>query len=402
VTNPILVQSTDSIIFKCQSLKLFPKSVIAVSSSNCFQTNGGIENCVRKEMQFAMIHRLDYLVLISMFEDDQSFTNVCKVFLNGVYIGHTFLDSLGYKLHLLSPSFCSLHSFNYYNKSVLIRFLIPLSKNCKVFIWIHDLSYFCDSEVLLRDDKFCGLLNIESQFCNGCEKQTSRIPLHEFYNRLLKIIDIIVFPSLEAKKRFFNYFSVCNESNLRFDIVPHYRVTSERNMNSSKGIYSPPLKISFFGHNVLHKGWYKFLDLVDMLESTGKFQFYHIGTAHHSDDRVKHIPFSELDHVDPVAELDLLCKSHNISLAFFWSITLESFGMMLRQVLATQCAVLARGDDPALREFIDDCDKIKFFNEFDDLISFVKDEDAVNDLLDKAARTVCSLQESEYSFSLLT
>jgi hypothetical protein len=381
--------------------KLHIHTWLFVSHRNAYIHDGGIDHCIKSELSIGSDKKYDIILMVPGNPEHSSAIKICSIYLNGLFIGNCMIDGLASKLRKLNIKYLIIHSFIGFEKNAIYRFFISLSSLCKISLWIHDLSYFCDSQVLLRDDKFCGLLNIESQFCNGCEKQTSRIPLHEFYNRLLKIIDIIVFPSLEAKERFFNYFNLPSMSNIDYKILPHYQVTSKKNTQPAGYRNDMPICFSFFGHNVAHKGWFKFLNLIDALELTGKFKFFHIGTAHFSDDRVEHIPFSELEHEDPVDELGRLCMNHNIRLGFFWSTTLESFGMMLRQVLATQCAVLARGDDPALKEFIDDCDKIVYFDQFEDLVNFAMDENAVHDLLNKAANTVCSLKESEYSFSVL-
>ena len=370
-----------------------------------FSFDGGIEHCVRSEMDIAFKNNTDVLLITPINLPKNNIKQKVfeiELFLNEEKITSTLLDSLSIIISFLCPSAIIYHSLIDFEHNSLIRFLIYSRKITKNILWLHDLSYVCDSQILIRNNIFCSMQTVNSTYCFGCEFEPKRSELFKFYEYLIKSIDVLIFPSNVSKERFFNYFNLLSNDKINFKIYPHYHVTSKKIIKPRINFQESPICLAFFGHNVSHKGWYKFLDLVDVLESTRKFQFYHIGIAHHSDDRVKHIPFSELNHVDPVAELDLLCKSLNIHLAFFWSITLESFGMMLRQVLATQCAVLARGDDLALKEFIDDCDKIKFFNEFDDLISFVKNDAAVNDLLDKASQTVCSLQESEYSFSVLT
>jgi hypothetical protein len=401
--NKIPIQSYRDLSLAIKVGRKFTSFLIILTQKDPATSDGGIEHCVRKELAYASRNDSDILLVTPYITEINK--NLCfcvSLALNDIPLGISLMDSLSLSLYSINIGAVIYHSLINFEIDALSRFSLNVKKKSKIILWLHDLSYVCESQILIRNNVFCSLQSIDSSYCNGCEFQTGRPELNIFYKRFISSVNFLIFPSEIAKERFFNYFNLPSMSNIDYKILPHYNLKSKKIAKSSDYIRDISIGFTFFGHNVAHKGWYKFLELLNTLEATGKFQFYHIGTAHHTDDRVKHIPFSEVEHDDPVDELGRLCMNHNIRLGFFWSTTLESFGMMLRQVLATQCAVLARGDDPALKEFIDDCDKIVYFDQFEDLVNFAMDENAVHDLLDKAANTVCTLEESEYSFSVLT
>jgi hypothetical protein len=402
--NELYLKSYRDLAAKINSKRQYSTLLVILTQHEPCNVNGGIEHCLRSDLKTALTGHKDVLLVLPFVskQNKNSLSGFCvSLILNRDFLGIVLLDSLGLSFSGIEVSNVIYYSLIGFDLQSLSRFALSTKNKTMAILWLHDLSYACESQILIRDDIFCSLQTVDSLYCNGCEHQPGRLPLHKFYTRFIKQVDLLIFPSHIAKERFFNYFNLPSMGNIDYKILPHYQATSKKNIQLAGYTKDMPICFSFFGHNVAHKGWFKFLNLVDELELTGKFKFYHIGTAHFSDDRVEHISFSEVEHDDPVDELGRLCTNHNIRLGFFWSTTLESFGIMLRQVLATQCAVLARGDDPALKEFIDDCDKIVYFDQFEDLVNFAMDENAVHDLLNKAANTVCSLKESEYSFSVL-
>lgn len=396
-----IIKSSE-IVFDAIHEELYSNSnVLVLSHSNCFSVNGGIERCVRREHDIARNKGVKVLYIFPLRTPGKIFKEICGVYYDATFMGYCFFDGLVHQFRKTNFEYTVIHSVVHFDHNALLRLLLTMRKRCPVMLWLHDLSYVCDSHVLLRNNLFCGVPHITDPKCLGCDYQPTRVDLNDFYCRLISYVRFIVVPSRAAMDRFIAYFDADVGVVRKIKIIPHYYLSCQASTLKEVTSSSEKIGIAFFGHNVHHKGWPLYATLVDTLYSTGRYCFYHVGTQHASDKRIQYIPYSELSADEYGNRLQYICQSNNINIGFFWSTTLESFGLMYRQVLATQCAVLARGDDPVLREFIEGCDKIRFFDHFDELINFFCDTTLVDDLLLSSERITCTLKESKYSFEIL-
>jgi hypothetical protein len=344
-------------------------------------------------------------------ESDSRDKKIVQLWLNEELIGLSTLDSVSSALREFKCSNIVIHSLLNFDFDALLRFVLILRRKSRVFMWIHDVSYFCDSRVLVRNGSFCGLQRLGSDFCESCRFEGTRQLLFKFYEALAPLLETLLFPSVESKRRFLDYFGqdLMSPSKMRVvhnlvvnfghkkkvDLRDHAKSGATGNENIA------PVGIAFFGHSVEHKGWNLFANLVDQFSRERKFRFFHVGQQTLSHPQVVNVPFRDTVQGGAVEGLRDLCSKHHIKVGFFWSLTYESFGLMMRQVLAANCAVLARGDDPVLREAISGSAHVRYFDTFGALGKFVSSSEDLLSLTREAGTNVIELVESNGSFDVI-
>jgi hypothetical protein len=375
---------------------------IAISHRGYLQNDGGIEHCLRRESMLAITQQgVDYLHLCptQVNHNDISFLPSLDVTLNNQFIGTVTLDGLTPKIQALRPTLVLLHSAINFPSGGLLRLLLTL-KRCGILLqWIHDLSFTCNSITLLRDGIFCGLPRLDEIKCGGCQYQDSRASLHFFYKQLANLAHGQLFPSITAKNRY-NTTLFCDNHKSKQLVIPHYFVDCNEGNHSLKKIYAvnKPLGIAFFGNTVAHKGWNEYVSIVDVFYRDDDFKFYQVGIEGIKDERINFIHFSEISCDEPLDKLYFICKQNNIKIAFFWSTTLESFGIMLRQILTTSCSIVCKNNDESLKEFISNDKKLLYFDTIDNVIKFLQNRQSLQAFLELSYNLDCSLQVSNMSY----
>ncbi len=379
---------------------------ISISHRSYLSNDGGIEHCLRREVALAGRANVDYLHLCPLAPAAQRLcvSSMLEVTLNDEFVGITNLDGFAAKLYSLKPIISFLHSALGFESDSLLRLLLTLKHCGPIVQWLHDLSFACESVTLVRNGIACGIPVLGADSCHQCKFDGGRAAVAAYYDQLACFSDCQVFPSLTAKLRYNLSLSARGRRNLlRQFVVPHYvaNFSSTAPDRCSSHQADKPVGVAFFGHSVPHKGWTEFIQLVDALYGISAYRFYHVGSAHQGDLRVERHNFTETLGAVGGDSLRDICVIHNIKIAFFWPIALESFGLMFRQVLDAGCAIVSSYNNDAQKEFINDCRQIRYFSQFDKLIAWFGNREDVAALLRQAEQSTCRLVPSQCSYELL-
>lgn len=377
-----------------------------ISHRSYLRNDGGIEHCVRRESAIAALANVDYLHLCSPRAEvyNNEFPPLVEVCLNDEWIGLTSLDGFSAKAGLLKPGMVFLHSALGFESNSLIRLLLSFKPYGAILQWHHDLAFACASVTLVRNGVACGVPGLDSGQCDGCSFNGTRTAVMAHYDLIEQLADCQVFPSVAAQSRY--NLSIAARGRVippRQAVLPHYVVQcSHSSLESRRPTFGDdPVGIAFFGHSVQHKGWSEYLQLVSALHTNPAYRFYHIGLAGQVDPRIERLDFSEAFGAVGTDGLRELCARRNIRLAFFWPVALESFGIMLRQVLGAGCAVLCADNNDAQKEFINDCRQLRYFDRLEEVITWFGDQEQVIALLHQAAQSNCVLTASNFSYDLI-
>jgi hypothetical protein len=271
--------------------------------------------------------------------------------------------------------------------------------------WIHDLSYLCESVTLVRNGLACGIPLFGADICHECTFESSRASLRDHYDLIERLSDFQAFPSSVAQLRYnFSIGARGRLCTLQQFVLPHCTVNCFPSVDaqSCAVLSDKPIGIAFFGHSVSHKGWTEYIQMVDALEGLPAYRFYHVGTVHHTDSRIEFLSYSEAFEAADEVSLRATCASRNIKLAFFWPVALESFGLLLRQVIGAGLAILSSDSNHAQREYITNCKHIRYFSRLDQLVTWLSsDREGVDTLLREASQSTCVLEWSQCSYELL-
>jgi hypothetical protein len=224
------------------------------------------------------------------------------------------------------------------------------------------------------------------------------------YDLIERLSDCQIFPSLAAKSRYnFSIGARGRHILLEQFVVPHYTVhcSASAAVRPCVDQENEPVGVAFFGHSVPHKGWTEYIQLVDSLHGNPAYRFYHVGSAGQGDSRVEYLNFSEAFGAVEGSTLRDICASRNIKLAFFWPVALESFGLLFRQVVGAGLAILSSDNNDAQKEYIFDCQQIRYFSQLQQLFAWFDDREDVATLLRQAAQSSCVLVPSKCSYELL-
>ena len=379
---------------------------VGISHRSYLRNDGGIEHCLRRESEIAALGNVDYLHLCppEAAVCSNEFPALVEVCLNDELIGMTSLDGFSAKLGLLQPGMAFLHSCLGFESNSLIRLLLNIRPFCPVLQWLHDLAFACGSVILVRNGIACGIPELGARVCDGCRFSSGRASVMAHYDLIERLSDCQIFPSLAAKSRYNLSIGARGRVSLpRQLVLPHYVVNCSHSGLEQRGLApgDESVGVAFFGHSVPHKGWSEYVQLVSALHGNPVYRFYHIGSAGQIDARVEQLGFSEAFGSVGEDGLRGVCASRNIKLAFFWPVALESFGIMLRQVLGAGCAVLCAGNNHAQKEFINNCPQLRYFSRLDEVITWFEDQSQVDTLLHQAAQTQCVLTPSKCSYELI-
>jgi hypothetical protein len=379
---------------------------VAISHRSYLSNDGGIEHCLRHESEIARLANLDFLHVCpsEVVQQGKKTLPLAEVCLNNVFVGLTSLDGFSAKVGLLQPKMAFLHSSLGFESGSLIRLLLSLRRCGPILQWVHDLAFACESVTLVRNGRACGVPLLGAYNCHQCKFDSSRASVMEHYDLIERLSDCQIFPSSAAKSRYnFSIGARGRHSLLEQFVVPHYVVNCSPTaaMRTSLIQEHDPIGVAFFGHSVPHKGWAEYIHLVDALHGDPAYRFYHVGSAGQGDSRVECLNFSEAFGAVEGDTLRDICASRNIKLAFFWPVALESFGLLFRQVIGAGLAILSSDNNDAQKEFINDCQHIRYFGQLDRLIAWFSDREDVDALLRQAVQSTCVLVPSKCSYELL-
>lgn len=403
----INIISSDVLIWIINDLRSHQDLHIAISHRSYLRNDGGIEHCLRREGELAKLAKTDFLHVcpVDAINDDRRSCSVIEISLNNIFIGLTSLDGFSAKLCVLKPSISFLHSSLGFESGSLIRLLLSLRKYGPILQWVHDLAFACESVTLVRNGLACGVPSLGADSCYQCKFESSRASVIEHYDQIERLSNVQLFPSLAAKSRYNFIFSFKGrQCLLKQFVIPHYIVDCVPSVTIRPQLFQDDesVGVAFFGHSVSHKGWSEYIHLVNVLHERSCYRFYHVGSAVQSDARVQCLSFSEtLGEVESDTLRDF-CSYHNIRVAFFWPVALESFGLFFRQVIGAGLAILCTDNNEALKEFINDCPQIRYFRQVDHLIAWLDHFENVKQLSRHAAHSTCVLEMSKCSYELLS
>lgn len=369
------------------------KWIFLITHRNPFKNDGGIEHIVRAELnEFSKLG----VKVCTIFPVEGNEGRLCSIYIDGTYAYCALVDSISLLLSKINFFAVVVHSIIGYEYNSILRILLASRGSCPVICWVHDFSYICKNFSKIKSVAICSDKPLNINNCQNCTFFKDRIESNAVYKAIIRIASVVVFPSLRAQSNFKKIIPY-KTNDL---VLPHVKLTPQSRSRSVADRGGEKIGIAFFGHSVLHKGWPNFIEIIDALEGINKYKFFHVGTQHLCDDRVVNINFSEVDiNSDLIPDLSRICETNFIRFAVFWTEVEESYGLMIRQVLATQCIVLIRADHAAYLDGIYPSRKIITFNAIDEISKFLSSEfDVVNSM--HASTSVNYLYE-ESGFSMV-
>jgi hypothetical protein len=126
-------------------------------------------------------------------------------------------------------------------------------------------------------------------------------------------------------------------------VAPYCHIHWEQTKNPVKKMSpSDPLKIAFLGLPIYTKGWETWKKIIKRFASDPRYEFFHFACRTDSSVPVKFVPVS----VSAENRQAMICalRTHDIDVAFLWSVWPETFSFTLHEAMAAGCYVITHPD----------------------------------------------------------
>jgi hypothetical protein len=351
-------------------------TVLSVSHDNYLQSAGGIQVCIKREMELFIEKGVDYIHIfptqpLPKLSDDKSQLFKVGISSNGVLIGHTLLTTLGRLLSRQSGvSTIVLHSVLGYKLQILAMTIRQLNAE-RVLYWAHDYFPFCPSWTLMRNKvHFCDAPPESSSMCELCYFGTERAShLSAFRSFFSAVNPEIICPSSDVNTRYKRLIELNSLQIRSITTLEHFDVRVGTRLQRKT---SRRYRVAFLGHPAHHKGWSDFLKLFRSRKLSELCEFYHFG-AH--DTQLGH----GLIHVhvntssNAADSMATTIRNHKIDYCFIWSQWPETFGITSVEAILGGARVITNNKSGNVADFSAKNDFGHIFCDVNSVIEWISD-----------------------------
>jgi len=337
------------------------KICLSFSHDDYLSNTGGIQKFIRDESDIAKSLGYDYLHLTPSipqikFIDDSNSKFLVNCTFNDKFIGTLTSEDLVHIFTSLSIKreklidVVVLHSVMGWNLKSLMS-ILELNKT-KLFFYMHDYFSLCHEWKLLKNNlESCGSPALNSRSCEICAHNHGRDTHLSHIKKIFNLKNIkIVFPSLSAQKTFQNASVGITAAEV---VLPHIDVkqvnAKSSEFKSVEEAAVSTVRLAFCGHPSEHKGYIHFLELVNQLTGSNKFEFYHFGV--HAVD-FENIKFIKAEMKDGSSNMSELIRKNHIDIVFVGSIWSETFNFIAYEAAQANAALLAFNESGNVADFI--------------------------------------------------
>jgi glycosyltransferase involved in cell wall biosynthesis len=314
--------------------------VVAFGADDYRNSTGGVQTCLRHEVQALQSKGFDYLYLFPVhdlpsiaFDDD----TLLRPVINGALLPLVrSVDVAELALELArfrgqSVVRAVVHSLLGQAPEALNRQILLMG--AETDYWVHDFGAVCSSYTLMRNNLvFCGGPPPSSGSCRVCTHGGQR-PRYLTATRALLENPLVRLcaPSESAAQWFHSSMGTTKP----VEVVPHGHVVGTEARPTATSSEHPPT-LAFLGHPSVHKGSEAFLAVRRWAMSRGGLRLVHLGA------REFDVPGIEFHQVDSTSRLEMseALLEYEVDAALVWPLWPETFSLVTFEALAAGCAIV--------------------------------------------------------------
>jgi len=346
--------SSSSFIAERDHVKGMHPTVLVFTHRNPFIKEGGIEFCIRRELDVAI--SLGYRYVLAFPSDSyrsahSGYNNWLTTIEVSPHTEHRIkstvhVNALYHSLPTRNTELVVIHSFLNHN----ILFLRTLFQYCRLesiptVVFLHDFSFACGSPHLLPHSSAkhvfslgsCDLLSTTAIECFYCDHNPSRIQLLSAKTSILELANHIISPSQYLLRSYLilaDRFGISSSATI--SVLPHYQCHPTFSDTHSASL-SPQVSkatIAFYGSPLSFKGWDEFHELSSHLVNNRHYRLVHFTSNPVPSQNIESFSFSSLAG-DNYSRLISLAAQLSVKAFFTWNHVPESYGLSIHEAIAS-------------------------------------------------------------------
>lgn len=374
---------------------------LTVSHDDFTQNVGGVQLCLMRESQRMSVSGWTHLHL---------FPNVplpipapmdepvrLGVLLNGKRVGVYTPEVIEEVFRAVMPAAgmrrIVIHSLLGHRVDAIVKIAKAASIASGLF-WVHDFASICAGLNLMRNDvEYCGAPPADSGACLVCRYSTHRSFNVHAHQVLFDSLDLTaVAPSNSALAIF--------QKNCRRQVVTRVHEHCRLVAGTPKPARSrdQPLRIAFLGHPAPHKGWFVFRQMAIQFAGSENIEFVHFGKNRDVEAPVEFHSVAVTPR-HPTAMIDAV-RSHEVDIAFIWSLWPETFCFTAYEAMAGGAAVYTNPESGNVARLVQSTGIGRLFRDESALTKFLSTA-PLDDLENHLCRQWYALEYSDMSADLL-
>lgn len=344
--------------------------VVSFSHDDYTANVGGVQHCIGIEQRAfsdaacVYLHLSPWQAAPTLFAGRDPGQVPLRILCDGEEVGYAIgRDVVGLVSALRAgplaalPAWLVVHALHGHAPEVVLQMHDALQPK-NAYFWLHDYFTVCTGYNLLRNQvAFCDAPPVTSAGCSICVYGESRA---DHLARIGTLFSKVRFTAVAPSQHTADQWRKSTDLPVADLIVaPHCDIELEGQRLDSQFAASSiseeqselrPIRIAFLGHPVAHKGWPVFQEMVRQFCGTGKYEFWHLGSA--SDAKLP-LLFSEVKVTpeNPDAMIQAV-EVANIDVVLQWSICPETFGIAARECLAAGAFLLTPRGSGAIAAYV--------------------------------------------------